>query len=193
MKKIALAILASLGVATAAQASNNWYVEANAGYSKLKYADTFNKSRFVPSIAVGYDFGDWRLAADYTHFGKVSSDTINNNGYHYDGNTKIYGLGFSAIYDIQVNPVVTPYVGARVSLNHLKTTHNASWNWGTGSRSASESESDTKVGYGVFAGVQYKLAPNLSLNGAVEYNRLAHYYGDNLKQYGLKLGIRYDF
>ncbi|HII3688335.1 TPA: opacity family porin [Pasteurella multocida] len=61
----------ALGTLCAATASANFYVQGDLGYSKLKFEDV-SKSKFSPSLAVGYKFDDFRLALDYSHYGKLT-------------------------------------------------------------------------------------------------------------------------
>ncbi|HEZ6100539.1 TPA: outer membrane beta-barrel protein [Neisseria meningitidis] len=90
-----------------------------------------------PRVSVGYDFGGWRIAADYASYRKW-----NNN--KYSVNTKVLketqdnwqelktenqgngsfhaasSLGLSAIYDFKLNDKFKPYIGARVAYGHVK-------------------------------------------------------------------------
>ncbi|HGG8400853.1 TPA: opacity family porin, partial [Neisseria meningitidis] len=93
-----------------------------------------------PRVSVGYDFGGWRIAADYASYRKW-----NNN--KYSVNTKVLqekngnrkelktenqengtfhaasSLGLSAIYDFKLNDKFDkfkPYIGARVAYGHVK-------------------------------------------------------------------------
>lgn len=199
MKKTALAILfGAFAVATSANAS--WYAQADLGYSKVKTSNLefgdLNKGTFYPSVAVGYDFGDWRLAADYTHYGKI------NGSYRYvdtgdivtgSHSLRATGLGTSAIYDINLNSELTPYVGVRLAFNAIDSKDSATRIQGTSVTHSSESEKKIKLGYGVVAGAQYKLAPNWLFNAGVEYNQLGKLEGVKVNQYGLKAGIRFNF
>lgn len=182
MKKTTLAIVVgALAVATTANA--NWYVQGDLGYSKVKFSadrGALDESKVDPRISVGYDFGDWRLAADYTYYGtfngRVDDDYVS---------TRIYGLGFSGIYDFRVNSAFKPYAGIRL-------THNI-FEFENSGRGYFRDDTENKFGFGVLAGVQYQFAPNLSLNTGVEYNRLGKFDDTKANQYGLKVGVRYDF
>ncbi|WP_225577664.1 opacity family porin [Neisseria gonorrhoeae] len=98
-----------------------------------------------PRVSVGYDFGGWRIAADYARYRKW-----NNN--KYSVNTKKVGrndgtsssgrylniqtrktenqengtfhaassLGLSAVYDFRDNGYFKPYAGVRVAYGHVK-------------------------------------------------------------------------
>lgn len=208
MKKTLLAIaIGALAVVSTASANSNFYVQGDLGYSKIKLKDdySFSKNKFTPSIAVGYDFGDWRLAADYSYFGKIHDSYTNStavNATNYDivkgnGEYKVHSLGFSAIYDINLNSAFEPYVGARIALN--RHSINDSWTQVSAQGGSimtikgSETEKETKFGYGVLAGVQYKLTSNLAINGGIEWNRLGKFDDTTVNQYGAKVGLRYDF
>ncbi|EMT3142410.1 outer membrane beta-barrel protein, partial [Neisseria gonorrhoeae] len=92
-----------------------------------------------PRVSVGYDFGGWRIAADYARYRKW-----NNN--KYSVNTKLvrenkdYGnridrktenqengtfhaassLGLSAVYDFDTGFRFKPYAGVRVAYGHVR-------------------------------------------------------------------------
>ncbi|MCK9110591.1 opacity family porin [Haemophilus influenzae] len=89
-----------------------------------------------PRFSIGYDFGNWRIAADYAHYRKWShgkhliSDPIEKDLTvaksstvidHKDaGNfqaTNSYGI--SAIYDFDTGYKIKPYVGARISVGRV--------------------------------------------------------------------------
>ncbi|WP_032093668.1 MULTISPECIES: opacity family porin [Pasteurellaceae] len=189
MKKSLLAIvIAASGVAATAQA--NWYVEGDLGYSKIKtsglHYGEINKSKFTPSVIVGYKFVDWRLAADYTHYGK-SEYSYGGVG---NGELKIHSFGFSAIYDLNLNTDLKPYIGVRLASNLVKVDE--FYRAGNGNV-YSYSEDSTRFGYGAFAGAAYQLAPNWALTGTVEYNRLGKVNDVKINQYGAKVGLRYTF
>lgn len=203
MKKTALAILfGAFAVATSANAA--WYAQADLGYSKVKTSNLefgdLNKGTFYPAVAVGYDFGDWRLAADYTHYGNIkSSYSYAELGSTASGTSslKVTGLGISAIYDFNINSQFVPYAGIRLSQNLLNikdSSISTSTQLGsTVTTVANESEKKTRTGYGIVAGAQYQLAPNWLFNAGVEYNQLGKIDNVKVKQYGLKAGIRFNF
>ncbi|MDU8924675.1 opacity family porin [Pasteurellaceae bacterium LIM206] len=177
MKKTLLAIISALAFVSTANA--NIYAEGNVGVSKLKSGDV-SETRVVPGVAVGYDAGDVRFAADYTYYGKSNSG---------NSSVKAKSIGVSAIYDIAINAPVQPYVGVRLSANDITAREDKVAN---GVRTIKESDS-YKFGYGAVAGVQYKLNKDWSLDGGIEYNRLGSANDHNINQYGAKAGIRYDF
>ncbi|HGM1969766.1 TPA: opacity family porin, partial [Neisseria gonorrhoeae] len=92
-----------------------------------------------PRVSVGYDFGGWRIAADYARYrkwnnSKYSVNTKNvrtheSNGNRIDLKTEnqengsfhaVSSLGLSAIYDFQINDKFKPYIGARVAYGHVR-------------------------------------------------------------------------
>lgn len=196
MKKSLLALaIGALAVATTASA--NWYVQGDLGYSKVKSSGSdigdLNKSKFTPSIAVGYKAGDWRFALDYTHYGKLE-ESYSDEFEVSNESLKIYGLGLSAIYDIEINSIVKPYVGLRLSQNFFDSKYNGIGVGPNGQATRTyESEKENKFGYGAVAGVSYNFTPNWVLNGGVEYNRLGKFDNVKVNQYGAKVGIRYEF
>ncbi|HGO7351183.1 TPA: opacity family porin, partial [Neisseria meningitidis] len=95
-----------------------------------------------PRVSVGYDFGDWRIAADYASYRKWSNNKYsvntkevqrnNNAGNWQELKTEnqengsfhaVSSLGLSAIYDFKLNDKFDkfkPYIGARVAYGHVK-------------------------------------------------------------------------
>ncbi len=99
-----------------------------------------------PRVSVGYDFGGWRIAADYARYRKW-----NNNKYSVDikelerkknstsgGGSQlnirhqktenqengtfhaVSSLGLSAVYDFDTGSRFKPYIGVRVAYGHVK-------------------------------------------------------------------------
>ncbi|ENS8741084.1 outer membrane beta-barrel protein, partial [Neisseria gonorrhoeae] len=92
-----------------------------------------------PRVSVGYDFGGWRIAADYARYrkwnnSKYSVNTKNLQTHESNGNRQdlktenqengtfhaVSSLGLSAVYDFKLNDKFKPYIGARVSYGHVK-------------------------------------------------------------------------
>ncbi|ENY1449632.1 outer membrane beta-barrel protein [Neisseria gonorrhoeae] len=92
-----------------------------------------------PRVSVGYDFGSWRIAADYARYrkwnnNKYSVNTKNvrthpDNGNRIDRKTEnqengsfhaVSSLGLSAVYDFKLNDKFKPYIGARVAYGHVR-------------------------------------------------------------------------
>ncbi|HFA7199234.1 TPA: outer membrane beta-barrel protein [Neisseria gonorrhoeae] len=94
-----------------------------------------------PRVSVGYDFGGWRVAADYARYRKWNNSkysvsikelkskskskskskrelkTVNqeNGTFH-----AVSSLGLSAVYDFKLNDKFKPYIGARVAYGHVR-------------------------------------------------------------------------
>ncbi|EMS6069600.1 outer membrane beta-barrel protein [Neisseria gonorrhoeae] len=98
-----------------------------------------------PRVSVGYDFGGWRIAADYARYRKW-----NNNKYsvsikellrnddstsggdqlnikhqkteHQENGTfhAVSSLGLSTVYDFRPNDKFKPYIGVRVGYGHVR-------------------------------------------------------------------------
>ncbi|HFA8062922.1 TPA: outer membrane beta-barrel protein, partial [Neisseria gonorrhoeae] len=92
-----------------------------------------------PRVSVGYDFGGWRIAADYARYRKWSDNkysvSIKNMRVHkHNSNRKnlktenqengtfhaVSSLGLSAVYDFDTGSRFKPYIGARVAYGHVK-------------------------------------------------------------------------
>ncbi|QOG52613.1 outer membrane beta-barrel protein [Neisseria gonorrhoeae] len=98
-----------------------------------------------PRVSVGYDFGGWRIAADYARYRKWNNNKYsvnikelgrNNNSAsgvnHLNIKTRktenqengtfhaVSSLGLSAVYDFKLNDKFKPYIGARVAYGHVR-------------------------------------------------------------------------
>ncbi|STZ92880.1 OpaD protein [Neisseria gonorrhoeae] len=92
-----------------------------------------------PRVSVGYDFGGWRIAADYARYRKWNNNkysvNIENvrirkeNGNRIDRKTEnqengsfhaVSSLGLSAVYDFKLNDKFKPYIGVRVAYGHVR-------------------------------------------------------------------------
>ncbi|WP_341534591.1 opacity family porin [Neisseria gonorrhoeae] len=92
-----------------------------------------------PRVSVGYDFGSWRIAADYARYRKWNNSkySVNiknvrireSNGIRQDLKTEnqengtfhaVSSLGLSAVYDFKLNDKFKPYIGARVAYGHVR-------------------------------------------------------------------------
>ncbi|ENS6753690.1 outer membrane beta-barrel protein, partial [Neisseria gonorrhoeae] len=92
-----------------------------------------------PRVSVGYDFGGWRIAADYARYRKWSDNkySVNtklvrenkDNGNRIDRKTEnqengtfhaASSLGLSAVYDFKLNDKFKPYIGMRVAYGHVR-------------------------------------------------------------------------
>ncbi|EPH7353446.1 opacity family porin, partial [Neisseria gonorrhoeae] len=94
-----------------------------------------------PRVSVGYDFGGWRIAADYARYRKWNNNKYsvntkkmrekNSNGKNVAEYLKaenqengtfhaVSSLGLSAVYDFRPNDKFKPYIGARVAYGHVR-------------------------------------------------------------------------
>ncbi|ENX8103452.1 Opacity protein opA54, partial [Neisseria gonorrhoeae] len=117
---------------------------ANQGKKISTVSDYFRNIRthsVHPRVSVGYDFGGWRIAADYARYRKWNNNKYSVNtkkvGEKNNGNTNVAqylkaenqengtfhaasSLGLSAIYDFKLNDKFKPYIGARVAYGHVR-------------------------------------------------------------------------
>ncbi|EMT3195291.1 outer membrane beta-barrel protein [Neisseria gonorrhoeae] len=115
---------------------------ANQGKKISTVSDYFRNIRthsVHPRVSVGYDFGGWRIAADYARYRKWNNNkysvSIKNlqthpgNGNRRDRKTEnqengtfhaVSSLGLSAVYDFKLNDKFKPYIGARVAYGHVR-------------------------------------------------------------------------
>ncbi|HFC3450982.1 TPA: opacity family porin [Neisseria gonorrhoeae] len=94
-----------------------------------------------PRVSVGYDFGGWRIAADYARYRKWNDNkySVNTKLVKTGGNEKLRNeqtlktehqengtfhaassLGLSAVYDFKLNDKFKPYIGMRVGYGHVR-------------------------------------------------------------------------
>ncbi|HFB1772418.1 TPA: Opacity protein opA54, partial [Neisseria gonorrhoeae] len=81
-----------------------------------------------PRVSVGYDFGGWRIAADYARYRKwnnnkysvntekvqeVNKNRIGRKTENQENGTfhAVSSLGLSAVYDFKLNDKFKPYIG----------------------------------------------------------------------------------
>ncbi|CBW29849.1 TPA: opacity family porin [Haemophilus influenzae] len=180
MKKL-LIVTMLFTLALSAQAQ--WYVQGDLGASKIDITDlnSSDSPSFTQRISVGYAFDkNFRLAVDYTNYGKVTA----NYADVVDVSLKGKSLGLTGFYDFDLADF-KPYVGVRVSTNGADVTATANARYYRIEAFATE----TRIGIGALAGVQYKLTDNVALNTNIEYNRLA----SNVSDVGVKAGLRFSF
>ncbi|EMT1398442.1 outer membrane beta-barrel protein [Neisseria gonorrhoeae] len=88
-----------------------------------------------PRVSVGYDFGGWRIAADYARYRKWNNSKYSVSIKELKNNNKkkkktenqengsfhaVSSLGLSAVYDFRPNDKFKPYIGARVAYGHVR-------------------------------------------------------------------------
>ncbi|ENV7891921.1 outer membrane beta-barrel protein, partial [Neisseria gonorrhoeae] len=113
---------------------------ANQGKKISTVSDYFRNIRthsVHPRVSVGYDFGGWRIAADYARYRKwnnnkysvniervqeahsnridLKAENQENGSFH-----AVSSLGLSAVYDFKLNDKFKPYIGARVAYGHVR-------------------------------------------------------------------------
>ncbi|EMT0206463.1 outer membrane beta-barrel protein [Neisseria gonorrhoeae] len=115
---------------------------ANQGKKISTVSDYFRNIRthsVHPRVSVGYDFGGWRIAADYARYrkwnnSKYSVNTRNLRTHESNGNRQdlktenqengsfhaASSLGLSAVYDFDTGSRFKPYAGVRVAYGHVK-------------------------------------------------------------------------
>ncbi|EMR8121470.1 outer membrane beta-barrel protein [Neisseria gonorrhoeae] len=94
-----------------------------------------------PRVSVGYDFGGWRIAADYARYRKWNNNkySVNTKLVQTGGDKRLRNektlktehqengtfhaassLGLSAVYDFRPNDKFKPYIGVRVAYGHVR-------------------------------------------------------------------------
>ena len=192
MKKI-LATLVALSLPAVALADDNrgFYVQGDVGHSALKTNDEGGKTSskgFSPRLSAGYDFGDFRVAADYTHY-KTRKDHEQDSSHTLDSKIKLQSVGVSAIYDFDLNSPVKPYVGARVGLNRFSYDDDER----RADYHATETFRKTKTGLGVMTGVGYDITQNVALDAGYRYNHWGNFDGMKVHTHEVSAGVRVKF
>ncbi|ENX9980306.1 outer membrane beta-barrel protein [Neisseria gonorrhoeae] len=109
---------------------------ANQGKKISTVSDYFKNIRthsIHPRVSVGYDFGGWRIAADYARYRKwndnkysVSIKELENKKKKKTENQEngtfhaASSLGLSAVYDFDTGSRFKPYAGVRVAYGHVR-------------------------------------------------------------------------
>ncbi|HFA3980877.1 TPA: outer membrane beta-barrel protein, partial [Neisseria gonorrhoeae] len=115
---------------------------ANQGKKISTVSDYFKNIRthsIHPRVSVGYDFGGWRIAADYARYRKWNDNKYSvsikellrnkDNGNRTDRKTEnqengtfhaASSLGLSAVYDFDTGSRFKPYAGVRVAYGHVR-------------------------------------------------------------------------
>lgn len=192
------------------------------------------------TVAVGKDTGDLRYQADITQYndasgrliivngeekeiaylstnaqGQIETGTTTGKVFRQDIDVKaVQSVGVSAIYDFETtNPMITPYAGARLGMNRIKThtrTHVVANitsdvpsidpnNPGTTTQTVQrifvdeKTKQKDKLGVGVSAGVQFNINNKFAVDTGVEYNHLGKVDGVKGDQFGAKVGARMNF
>ena len=192
MKKV-LATLVALSLPAIALADDNrgFYVQGDVGHSTLKTNDEGGKTSskgFSPRLSAGYDFGDFRVAADYTHY-KTWKDHEQDSSHTLDSKIKLQSVGVSAIYDFDLNSPVKPYVGARVGLNRFSYDDDER----RADYHATETFRKTKTGLGVMTGVGYDITQNVALDAGYRYNHWGNFDGLKVHTHEVSAGVRVKF
>ncbi|EPF9499995.1 opacity family porin, partial [Neisseria gonorrhoeae] len=174
-----------------------------------------------PRVSVGYDFGGWRIAADYARYrkwndnkysvdikelerkNKKKTENQENGTFH-----AVSSLGLSAVYDFKLNDKFKPYIGARVAYGHVRHSIDSTKKITAGAGGAGspvhpsykstqdahhQSNSIRRVGLGVIAGVGFDITPKLTLDTGYRYHNWGRLENTRFKTHEASLGVRYRF
>ncbi|EOG0814449.1 opacity family porin [Neisseria gonorrhoeae] len=213
-------------LAYAAERITHDYPEPTApGKNKIStVSDYFRNIRthsIHPRVSVGYDFGGWRIAADYARYRKwnnskysVSIKELKNNNKKKTENQEngtfhaVSSLGLSAVYDFKLNDKFKPYIGARVAYGHVRHSIDSTKKITAGAGGAGspvrpsykstqdahhQSNSIRRVGLGVIAGVGFDITPKLTLDAGYRYHYWGRLENTRFKTHEASLGMRYRF
>ncbi|HFC2488728.1 TPA: autotransporter outer membrane beta-barrel domain-containing protein [Neisseria gonorrhoeae] len=174
-----------------------------------------------PRVSVGYDFGGWRIAADYARYRKwnnskysVSIKELKNNNKKKTENQEngsfhaVSSLGLSAVYDFDTGSRFKPYIGMRVAYGHVRHSIDSTKKITAGAGGAGspvrpsykstqdahhQSNSIRRVGLGVIAGVGFDITPKLTLDAGYRYHNWGRLENTRFKTHEASLGVRYRF
>lgn len=217
MKKQSLVLMSLVAMTTSAMAMTTptlggMYVEGDVGFSKLSAKQgnqeaTGNNPSLT--LAVGKQVGQVRYEVDYSYFGNAEQKTFGTKTitanqipfvpagqYPLESTTDIdaHSVGVSAYYDLTTNGKLTPYVGARVGINHLSREVSEELHQGFADYDISEQTTNkTGVGAGLNIGATYQILPKVSVNAGAQYHYLGKIDDTKVNQYGAKVGVRYQF
>ncbi|HGT8503827.1 TPA: opacity family porin, partial [Neisseria gonorrhoeae] len=130
-----------------------------------------------PRVSVGYDFGGWRIAADYARYRKWNNNkySVNIEKVQEVGKNRrdrktenqengsfhaVSSLGLSTVYDFRPNDKFKPYIGVRVAYGHVR--HQV--------RSVQQ-ETSTVTTYPNNGGAKTSVSSRMSLKPAYHENR----------------------
>ncbi|HFB2727544.1 TPA: opacity family porin, partial [Neisseria gonorrhoeae] len=197
---------------------------ANQGKKISTVSDYFKNIRthsVHPRVSVGYDFGGWRIAADYARYRKWNNSKYSvsikklQNQYNKKTENQENGtfhaassLGLSAVYDFKLNDKFKPYIGARVAYGHVRHSIDSTKKITAGAGGAGspvrpsykstqdahhQSNSIRRVGLGVIAGVGFDITPKLTLDTGYRYHNWGRLENTRFKTHEASLGVRYRF
>ncbi|ENX7443903.1 Opacity protein opA54, partial [Neisseria gonorrhoeae] len=131
-------------LAYAAERITHDYPKATGANNTSTVSDYFRNIRthsIHPRVSVGYDFGSWRIAADYARYRKWNNNKYSVNTKlvkiggderlrneqtlkteHQENGTfhAVSSLGLSTIYDFDTGSRFKPYIGMRVAYGHVR-------------------------------------------------------------------------
>ncbi|ENT0680369.1 Opacity protein opA54 [Neisseria gonorrhoeae] len=174
-----------------------------------------------PRVSVGYDFGGWRIAADYARYRKWNNSKYSvsikklRNRYNKKTENQENGtfhaassLGLSTIYDFDTGSRFKPYIGMRVAYGHVRHSIDSTKKITAGAGGAGspvrpsykstqdahhQSNSIRRVGLGVIAGVGFDITPKLTLDTGYRYHNWGRLENTRFKTHEASLGVRYRF
>ncbi|UOP04453.1 opacity family porin [Conchiformibius kuhniae] len=183
---VTLAVCGAAAQTASADGTGGVYVQGDIGVAALQVGSdardravsgltqrVYRRSTVLPRLGGGYDFGDWRLGGDYTHYPRISKGKY--------AKAQAQSLGVSAIYDVDTGTALQPYVGARLSLNRVKSTF--------GDEDEYIAHDKIRVSPGVMAGVSLQVDRQVAVDAGYRYNHM----DANMKAHEVSLGMRYTF
>ena len=174
-----------------------------------------------PRFSIGYDFGNWRLALDYSHYDRWSHSkriigeenitypvlgNVNLKAIHFDQGTfqARSSYGISAIYDLDLNSKFKPYAGVRLSVGKIKETIHIDDKSQITIANNPPQVSDRhppinninnikRIGFGFIGGIGYDITPNITLDLGYRYNDWGRLENVRFKTHEASFGVRYRF
>ncbi len=188
MKRL-LAVVAIMFAVTAVSSAQLAFrgVGGAIGFASISYnAGTSTESMSGFLIAAHADLGEF--AKDFTLVPDVEyvSTSKDVNG----GTWKVsdFAINANAHYNIAMEGMLKPYVGAGLGINFFSTTAEATVNYGPfgGTQTFSATASATRIGINLLAGINYKLSDMLTLVVEPRY-----VIASDLNNFQIKAGVTY--
>jgi OOP family OmpA-OmpF porin len=185
MKRIILAVVATISCNLALAAEPGAYVSASIGQAEQKLsADGFDisKNDTAFQIAGGYRYTpNVGIELGYTNLGKAE---VSAQGDSVSAKPQAVHLAVTGNYNLTPEFAFTGKLG----LAHTRTKVAAT----SGSMSASETESENSLMVGV--GMSYKVAPGVDVIAEYQdFGKIVKFDGGDVKAHVVSVGVRYSF
>lgn len=209
MRKTALAgiLLSFLSLNALAEETSPFYTQFDLGYSQLNFTtlgQKYKQGNFNQRLSLGYNLTpSFDFAIDITKLNDVEvSSKQKINSYttaELNPQVKAKSVGVKLTYHEPFQDIegLSSYAGLGLSYNFIKIRQHVKTNSvlvnKTIYREYDNLKNYRKTSFILLAGLNYKLSNNVSLNANIEYEQLGKFSNVRVKQFGGKLGLKYQF